>query len=111
MVDGTYDLLIETSAGAIAVVLTIKGEPDGTLSGTLSALGSDQPVHGYITQDDGYGVVYTKFSGELSIMFKKVSYLCEGTIDEDGTVEGDAVIEDHAVKITGSRHEDDEQEE
>ena len=103
MVDGSYDITLETPAGEQAGRLELKQAADGSVSGALEATGKSLALSdGAVVAGDG-GATRVSFTGALSVLFQKVPFTCTADIDAAGALTGSVATEFGDFKVLGQR--------
>lgn len=101
MVDGTYDVKLDTPMGEQRGTLQLKREGD-TVSGSLSAMGKRLALKEGSAHDAASGVELF-FKGTLSVLFQRIPYACGAMLSPDGTLDGTVSTEFGDFKLTGAR--------
>lgn len=96
MVTGTYTISLKTPLGLKKGELTLKDE-GGVLTGTMSALGKEQPIEAGSCSGDAFS-----FSGSLKTAAGRLAYSCEGTVEGD-TLAGVAKTKKGDLVLKGTR--------
>lgn len=96
MVSGTYNVMLKTPMGVKKgqLILSADGE---VLTGSLVALGSENPIENGIANGDNF-----TFSGELKTAMGKTAFDCNGTVDGDA-ITGSVKTKKGTLALTGKR--------
>ena len=101
MVDGTYDVQLETPMGDKRGALLLRRAGD-SVTGSLSAMGKRVALQDGTARDGDAGVELF-FKGTLSVLFQRIPYACGAMLSPDGTLDGTVSTEFGDFKLTGAR--------